>query len=75
MVPVVGSRLGGIAELVTDGVNGRLVTAASVDEWSAVLTEISNSADIIANWRNKLPRPRTMADAAAEMAVLYRQLH
>ncbi|MBV9542925.1 MAG: glycosyltransferase, partial [Chloroflexi bacterium] len=39
-IPVVGSRLGGIAELVEDGVDGLLVTPDSVEEWANALVRL-----------------------------------
>jgi len=39
-VPVVVSALGGLAEHVTDGVSGRVVTPGSVDELAAALGEV-----------------------------------
>lgn len=73
-VPVLGSRLGGIAELVRDGVDGVLVEAASVPAWTAALRTVATEPDLRARLRAGIRPPRTMTAAAAEMAALYRRL-
>jgi glycosyltransferase involved in cell wall biosynthesis len=40
-LPVVGSRLGGIADLVTDGLNGRLYEPHAADELAGILRQLS----------------------------------
>jgi glycosyltransferase involved in cell wall biosynthesis len=70
--PVIGTRIGGLAELVGDGVSGRLVAP---DDWralAAVLLEMAGDpAGTIDRWRAALPRPRTMDEVAAEYLTLY----
>lgn len=73
-VPVLGSRLGGIAELVRDGVDGVLVEPASLAAWTAALRTLAAEPDRRARLRAGIRPPRTMAAAAAEMAALYRRL-
>jgi len=41
--PVVASRLGGLAEMVDDGVTGRLVATGDVDAWAKVLAELASA--------------------------------
>ena len=74
-VPVVGSRLGGIAELVTEGVDGLLVEPpGSVAAWEAVLARLCDDRALVARLRAGITPVRTMADVATEMAALYRRL-
>jgi glycosyltransferase involved in cell wall biosynthesis len=73
-VPVLGSRLGGIAELVRDGVDGVLVEPASIAAWTAALRTLAAEPERRARLRAGIRPPRTMAAAAAEMAALYRRL-
>jgi glycosyltransferase involved in cell wall biosynthesis len=73
-VPVLGSRLGGIAELVRDGVDGVLVEAADVNAWSAALRRLATQPEVLPRLRKGVRPPRTMDAAAAEMAALYRRL-
>ena len=72
-IPVIGSRLGGIAELVRKPDDGVLVDPGSVQAWSEAITTMA------LNHTARRPRgipntTRTMQDAAAEMATLYRLL-
>lgn len=73
-VPVLGSRLGGIAELVRDGVNGLLVEAANATAWAAALLHLCETPELMARLRAGISPPRTMATVAEEMAVLYGKL-
>ena len=74
-VPVVGSRLGGIAELVTDGVDGVLVDPpGSVAAWGAALRRLVEAPALLPRLRAGIRPGRTMADVAAETAALYRRL-
>jgi glycosyltransferase involved in cell wall biosynthesis len=73
-IPVLGSRLGGIAELVTDGVDGLLLPTNDIEAWKeAITTLVQNEA-----WRQQLTRgvrpPRTTAHVADDMMVLYQRL-
>jgi glycosyltransferase involved in cell wall biosynthesis len=70
---VLGSRRGGIAELVDETDAGELVEAGDVDAWVAAIGRL-----VERHAQTGLPSPsrpvRTMADATAEMAELYRSL-
>lgn len=70
--PVVGTSIGGLPELVDDGVNGRLVPPGNVDELAALLEAIVRSpARTIDRWRNALPAARSMDDVATQYVGLY----
>lgn len=67
---VLGSRLGGIAELVAEDGDGELVAAGSVAAWTRAIEELAAR-----KVRRGAPRPvRTMSDVAADMAALYGSL-
>ena len=71
--PVIGTRIGGLAELVDDGVSGRLVAPGDWQALADVLLEMAGDpAGTIDRWRSTLPRPRTMDEVAAEYLTLYR---
>jgi glycosyltransferase involved in cell wall biosynthesis len=71
--PVIGTRIGGLAELVDDGVSGRLVAPGNWHALADVLLEMAGDpAGTIDRWRAALPRPRTMDEVAAEYLTLYR---
>ena len=69
--PVVGTRIGGLAELVDDGVNGSLVPPGDVDALARMLMSIIDSPETIDRWRRRLPPPRTMSNVAEDYAGLY----
>jgi glycosyltransferase involved in cell wall biosynthesis len=71
-VPVIGSDLGGIAELVEDGKTGRLVSPSNANVWHEALISILRDPNVIDQWRSQIPVPRTMADVAQEMSTIYR---
>ena len=70
---VLGSRLGGIAELIDAEDAGELVEAGNVGAWSAAIARLAQT-----HAAGGLPRParpvRTMAAVAADMADLYHSL-
>lgn len=70
--PVIGTAIGGLAELVTDGVNGRLVAPGDWRALAKVLAEVAtNPGETIDRWRTKLPAARTMDEIAADYQELY----
>lgn len=69
--PVIGSALGGLSEIVEDGVTGRLFP---VGDWRAlrtILEEVATDPSIVDRWRAALPCPRTMAEVEADYLPLY----
>jgi len=46
-VPVVASRLGALAEVVHDGVDGLLVPPGDVDAWAAALQRLADSPELL----------------------------
>jgi glycosyltransferase involved in cell wall biosynthesis len=73
-IPVIGSNLGGIAELVTDEKNGLLVDVASTSAWAAALRRIVTEPGLLEHLRAGIEAPRTMAEAADDMLRLCREL-
>lgn len=71
---VVGSRLGGIAELVTDGHDGLLFEPGNAAELATCLRRLVDEPALLERLRSGIRPPRTMADVAREMADLYRAL-
>ena len=70
-IPVIGSRLGGIAELVRDGVDGLLVPHAEPRKWLDALRRLAFDAGLLDGLRAGIVAPRTMDAVAAEMIALY----
>lgn len=71
-VPVLGSRLGGIGELVTDSVDGLLVEACDIGAWSAAFYSLAADRNLVERLRAGIRPPRTMDNVAGEMALIYR---
>jgi glycosyltransferase involved in cell wall biosynthesis len=73
--PVLGSALGGIAELITDGVNGLLVRDyRSPAAWAAALKRLASDFTLLKTLESHVVAPRGMGDVAAEMIGLYAAL-
>ena len=70
--PVIGSRIGNLAEIIADGVNGCLLPPGDVDAWTNALTAAAVSpAHTIDRWRGALLAPRTMDEIARDYLALY----
>jgi glycosyltransferase involved in cell wall biosynthesis len=70
-IPVIGSRLGGIAELVRDEENGLLVEASSPDAWAAALGRLVDDPNLLPKLKSGIKPVRTMLDVAKEMRPVY----
>jgi glycosyltransferase involved in cell wall biosynthesis len=70
-VPVLGANLGGIAELVRDGVDGILVASDDPVAWAATIRQLADDRHAIGVMRTKIAPPRTMDGPADDMAKLY----
>lgn len=70
-VPVLGSNLGGIAELVKERVNGRLLAPGDAKAWAVAIAEIVDNRRLIQIWQKNLPSVRTMREVAADMRNVY----
>jgi glycosyltransferase involved in cell wall biosynthesis len=73
-VPVIGSRLGGIAELIRDGVDGVLLEAGSVTAWIEGIRRLDDDRAMLERLRRGVRPPRTMDDVADDMMTVYRRL-
>lgn len=70
-VPVIGSNLGGIAELVSREVDGLLVESHCIQAWTDVLRRIMREPDLLCTLRSGVRSPRRISDCAQDMQVLY----
>jgi len=69
--PVIGSNLGGIAELVKDGVNGMLVKAGNSKSWADTLKKICLNPESLKDLASGIPSIRSSRDVVGEMSRLY----
>jgi glycosyltransferase involved in cell wall biosynthesis len=72
-LPVIGSRLGGIAELVHHGHDGLLVEGRGMLGWTAALERLLRDPDLLPRLQQGVRAPRTMAAVADDMAEVYRK--
>ncbi|MBK8725004.1 MAG: glycosyltransferase [Holophagaceae bacterium] len=72
-VPVLGSRLGGIQELVQDEVDGLLIAHDDPRAWRGGITRLLD-AELRARLRRGIGAVRTMDEVAFETLNLYREL-
>jgi glycosyltransferase involved in cell wall biosynthesis len=72
--PVIGSNLGGIAELVEHGKNGLLVEPASRSAWAAAFGRLVENPQLLTELRRGIGPVRTMRDVASEMLPVYERV-
>jgi glycosyltransferase involved in cell wall biosynthesis len=70
-IPVIGSELGGIAEVVRDGVDGLLVPFNSVAHWARMLRRLAEDATLQQRLREHVEPPRKMRDVNEDMLEVY----
>jgi glycosyltransferase involved in cell wall biosynthesis len=70
-VPVIGSNLGGIAELVKHEVDGFLVHYNSVQEWLSSLRRLISERDLLMQLRKGVSQPKTAMTVVREMLGIY----
>jgi len=70
-VPVVGTKVPGICEVVNDGITGRLVPPGDTRALAAVFAELAANPELIDRWRSALPRVRTMQDVTRDYLEMY----
>jgi glycosyltransferase involved in cell wall biosynthesis len=73
-LPVVGTRLGGIAELVQDGVNGLLVESGSVTAWANAFRSLVEDRALLQRLRGGIRPPRRIEDVADDMYAIYQKV-
>jgi glycosyltransferase involved in cell wall biosynthesis len=73
-VPVLGAKLGGIAELVRDGVDGVLVAPDDAAAWAVAIDRLAEDRRAAEALRARITPPRTMDAVADDMATIYTQI-
>jgi glycosyltransferase involved in cell wall biosynthesis len=69
-VPVIGTKLGGIAELVRDGIDGLLIEPEP-QAWLAMLQRLAHERTLLQRLRAGVEPPRTMRQVANEVDRVY----
>lgn len=73
-VPVVGSQLGGIAELVRQESDGLLFEPNSAEHLRAALVRLANEPGLLERLRQGIQPPRTMRQVAEDADAMYREM-
>jgi glycosyltransferase involved in cell wall biosynthesis len=73
-VPVLGARLGGIQELVRDGIDGCLFQPDDAKSLAALFEELLNEPQRLRTFAENIRPPRTMDDCARDMVAVYKTL-
>ena len=72
-LPVMGSALGGIEELVQHENNGYLVSPYDdSNAWASALAVVANNTEKLDRWRQNVGSPRGMQEACQDMMAVYR---
>jgi GT2 family glycosyltransferase/glycosyltransferase involved in cell wall biosynthesis len=71
-VPVITARLGGMAELVQDGVNGLLFTPGDAASLAEALERLLNQPALLQTLRSRTSSPPTIQQDVARLQSLYR---
>jgi len=72
--PVLGSNLGGIAELVKHNVDGLLIPPHDIRAWTDALARLAMDANLLERLRQGIRPVRTIGTEAADTAALYRSI-
>ena len=70
-VPVIGSNIPALSELVRDGVDGRLYRSGDVRALASILRDLASRPELVNEWRQQLPPVRTMDDVARDYLAMY----
>lgn len=70
-IPVIGAAVGGVPDLIHDGLNGRLHRGNDRADLARVLTELATDPAQTQRWRDNIRPPRSMHEHAASLSDLY----
>lgn len=70
-VPVVASNLGPLADRVTDGKDGLLVSPGDVEAWRHALQRFLQEPDLLPRLKKGIQPVRTLADHVSELEAFY----
>jgi glycosyltransferase involved in cell wall biosynthesis len=70
-VPVIGSDIPALSELVRDQANGRLYPSGDSRALAGILRDLAANPGLVNQWRASLPDVRTMDDVTSEYLGMY----
>jgi glycosyltransferase involved in cell wall biosynthesis len=72
--PVIASRVGGIPELVKDGVNGLLFNPQDTDDLLKKLEYVINNREVINEFKKSMPKIKNIEENTQEIEKLYKEI-
>lgn len=72
--PVLGSDLGGIAELVKDKENGILVEAGNIKRWANAMQDMYLNPAVVQNAAKNIPEVKSFGEVASENLLIYEKV-
>ena len=73
-VPVITSNIGGMADLVTDGINGLLFDVSDPEELKKAMLKIIESGALLKTLQKGIPAVKSIQENGLEIEQLYKQL-
>lgn len=73
-IPVIGSRIGGIPDLVQDGVSGLLVDPGSAEALASAMRSLLADPALVRDLASRVPAVKSMAQDAAEWEHVYEEV-
>ena len=73
-VPVLGSRLGGVQELVTHNLDGLLIEPGNVGAWADAIASLADDPQRLLKLASNIKSPRSMFHVAQDMHNIYQRL-
>lgn len=73
-VPVLGSRLGGIQELVTHNLDGLLIEPGNARAWAEAIAYLAEQPKLLPQLASNIKAPRSMFHVAQDMHNIYQRL-
>ncbi len=70
-VPVIGSDIPALSELVRDRANGRLYASGDAHALAGILRDLAANPGLVNQWRASLPDVRTMDDVTSDYLAMY----
>jgi glycosyltransferase involved in cell wall biosynthesis len=73
-VPVIASRIGGLPEMIRDGVDGVLFEPSNAGELCSIVYRLATNSKLLSELKHGVAPPRTMDDLTSDMISLYQEM-